>query len=86
MPRSIFTPPANPAGLALAETQFARARNMTDKIAALGIMALQPGAAREDAPRKPITTTYQNEPLAIDKWFALQAAIPEAGTLARVKS
>ena len=36
-------------GLAVAETQFARARFMTDKIAALNIMALQPGAARETA-------------------------------------
>jgi aminopeptidase N len=76
---------ANPAGLAVAETQFARARFMTDKIAALNIIALQPGTAREAA-LQAYYETYRNEPLAIDKWFALQAAIPESGTLARVKT
>ena len=27
----------------------------------------------------------KSEPLAIDKWFALQATIPEAGMLARIQ-
>jgi aminopeptidase N len=76
---------ANPEGLAVAEAQFARARFMTDKIAALNIIALQPGPAREAA-LQAYYETYRNEPLAIDKWFALQAAIPESGTLARVKT
>ena len=38
---------ANADGLALAETQFTRARFMTDKIAGLGVLALHAGAARE---------------------------------------
>src|SRR5262249_4347044 len=29
---------------------------------------------------------YETDPLVIDKWFSLQATIPEAGTLARVKA
>ena len=28
---------------------------------------------------------YRDEPLVLDKWFTLQAAIPEDGTLERVK-
>ncbi len=76
---------ANPEGITLAGTQFTRARFMSDKITALNIMALQPGAAREAA-LQAYYETYRNEPLAIDKWFALQAAIPESGTLARVKT
>ncbi len=76
---------ANADGLALAETQFTRARFMTDKIAGLGILALHAGAARERT-LEAYYEIYKNEPLAIDKWFALQAAIPEAGVLARIRT
>ncbi len=57
---------------------------MTDKIAALGIIAMQPGAARDEALGS-FYRLYSSEPLVIDKWFALQAVIPEGDTLARVK-
>ena len=76
---------ANPAeGLALALRQFESARFMTNKIAALGVIATQPGAAREEA----LDAFYRHsasEPLVIDKWFALQAMIAEPDTLPRVK-
>jgi len=76
---------AHPAeGLALALRQFESARFMTDKIAALGIVATQPGAAREET-LEAFYKLYAGEPLVIDKWFALQATIPEADSLARVK-
>jgi aminopeptidase N len=76
---------AHPAeGLALALRQFETARFMTNKIAALSVIAQQPGAAREEA-LDSFYHLYASEPLVIDKWFALQATIPEADTLARVK-
>ncbi len=37
------------------------------------------GASRASSER------YRDEPLVLDKWFTLQAAIPEAGTLDRVR-
>jgi aminopeptidase N len=76
---------ANPAeGLALALRQFESASFMTDKIAALGVVSTQPGAAREGA-LDAFYRLYASEPLVIDKWFALQAMIPEPDTLPRVK-
>jgi aminopeptidase N len=76
---------ANPdAGLDLALRQFESAQFMTDKIAALGVIAMQPGAAREAAIES-FYRSYAGEPLVIDKWFAMQATIPEPDTLARVK-
>ncbi len=76
---------ANPAeGLRIAVRQFETARFMTDKIAALGVISLQPGAAREAA-LDAFYHVYEGEPLVIDKWFALQAMIAEADTLSRVK-
>ncbi len=71
-------------GLALALQQFEQTRFMTDKIAALGVIAARPGAEREAA-LDTFYKTYASEPLVIDKWFALQAMIPEPETLARVK-
>ncbi len=71
-------------GLALAEQQFAGADNMTDTIAAL--------AAVNDSP-SPVRATllgqfeerWRDEPLVLDKWFALQATSARDDTLGRVR-
>ena len=59
------------------------ATNMTDRLAALGTLALIPGAAREAA-LTDFAARYADEPLVLDKWFAVQAQIPEPGTLERL--
>ncbi len=69
----------------LARKQFEDARFMTDKIAALGVLAMKPGPERDGALQS-FYETYAKEPLVIDKWFSLQAMIPEAETLDRIKS
>ncbi|WP_018262893.1 aminopeptidase N [Methylobacterium sp. WSM2598] len=77
---------ADPArGTALAEAQLREADNMTDRLAALAVLTLLPGEARERA-LAAFGETYRGEPLVLDKWFALQAMIPEAGTVARVRA
>jgi aminopeptidase N len=72
------------AGITLAARQYAAADNMTDRMAALGVLALhdrpERAAALDDFYRR-----YQGDPLVIDKWFSLQAAIPEPATLDRVR-
>ena len=60
------------------------ATNMTDRLAALGTLALIPGEAREAA-FDAFAERYADEPLVLDKWFALQAQIPEPGTLERIE-
>ena len=72
-------------GQRLALRQLAGAMNMTERFGALAVIATIPGAAREQA----LTTfaqTYSADPLILDKWLALQAHIPEAGTLERVRA
>ena len=68
-----------------AARQYAAADNMTDRMAALSTLALhdvpQRAAALEDFYHR-----FENDPLVIDKWLALQAAIPEAATLDRVRA
>jgi aminopeptidase N len=72
------------AGVALAARQYRAADNMTDRMAALATLALhdrpERTAALDDFYRR-----YESDPLVIDKWFALQAAIPEPATLDRVR-
>jgi len=70
-------------GAAEAAAQIESASTMTDRLAALAVLSLIPGAAREQA-LDAFGARYADEPLVLDKWFALQAAIPEAGTLARI--
>jgi aminopeptidase N len=74
----------SPAAGAMAREQFASADNMTDRIAALAALCLIGGAPREEA-LSSFRDRYSDDPLVLDKWLALQAQIPEAGTLDRVK-
>jgi aminopeptidase N len=74
----------NDAGAELASRQFQSADNMTDQIGALSVLTQIPGDRREAA----LDTYYRThaaDPLVVDKWFALQAVIPEEATLARVR-
>jgi aminopeptidase N len=73
------------SGETLALTQLQAATNMTDRLASLSVLTTIPGKAREEAIAG-FGERYRNEPLVIDKWFTLQATVPEDGTLERVKS
>ncbi len=72
-------------GGAEAEALFASADNMTERFGALAVLARRPGPEREAA-MAAFAARYAEDPLVLDKWFALQATIPEAGTLERVKA
>jgi aminopeptidase N len=71
--------------VALAARQYQTADNMTDRLAALVTLSLR------DVPQRPhvladFYARHGDDPLIVDKWLALQAAIPEPATLARVKA
>ncbi|HEX9170072.1 MAG TPA: aminopeptidase N C-terminal domain-containing protein, partial [Roseiarcus sp.] len=72
-------------GLAVAHRQLSDADNMTERLGALSAIAFTPDDAREhvfDA----FGRRYAMEPLILDKWYALQAQIPERETLERVRA
>ena len=71
-------------GLELAHRQFAQADNMTERLGALTAIAFKPDDRREHA-LEAFGRAYAAEPLILDKWFALQAQIPERETLGRVR-
>ena len=71
-------------GVRLCAAQFDTADNMTDRLGALAVASQLPGPAREDMLDR-FYRMFEREALVIDKWLAVQAAIPEPGTLERVR-
>jgi aminopeptidase N len=74
-----------PDAVSLAARQYQAADNMTDRMAALSTLSLY------DTPERAATVDdffarYGKDPLIVDKWFTLQATIPEPATLDRVKA
>jgi aminopeptidase N len=74
-----------PAAIARAMTQYRQADNMTDRMAALATLSLHDRPERTEA-LQDFGKRYESDPLIIDKWLGLQAMIPEAGTLDRVRT
>jgi aminopeptidase N len=72
-------------GTERAAQQYRAAGNMTDRIAALATLSLRDTPQRAQA-IEDFYSRYSGDPLIIDKWFALQAGIPETGTLDRVRA
>ena len=58
---------------------------MTDRMAALAALSQHDVPARSEA-LADFYKRYESDPLIIDKWIGLQAMIPEAGTLDRVRA
>lgn len=63
--------------------QFQNATNMTDQLAALSVLSHQDCAERIDA-LDAFYHQWKEDPLVLDKWFALQAASQLPGTLDHV--
>jgi aminopeptidase N len=68
----------------LCEQQFRDADNMTDRFAALAILSRTNGDERTTVLAE-FESQWENDPLVLDKWFALQADSPLPGTLDEVK-
>ncbi|HYP10415.1 MAG TPA: DUF3458 domain-containing protein, partial [Xanthobacteraceae bacterium] len=73
------------AAIARAFDQYRNADNMTDRMAALETLAAHNRPERTAA-FDDFYTRYADDPLVIDKWFALQAVIPEPTTLDRLRA
>ena len=69
---------------ALCTAQFDTADNMTDSMAALSALANAEGSERQGALQK-FYEKWKDEPLVLDKWFAVQASSRLPDTLATVK-
>ncbi len=76
---------AEPAAIARTARQYKAADNMTDRMAALATLSLHDGLEREDA-LADLYARYASDALVVDKWFSLQAVIPQPDTLDKVRA
>ena len=74
-----------PEAIATAAQQYRSADNMTDRLAGLSTLSLSATPERAAA-LDDFFARYRDDPLIVDKWFTLQATIPEPATLDRVKT
>jgi aminopeptidase N len=72
-------------GAEFAKGQFDSADNMTDRQGALTVLASLDGPEREQA-LKAFYERYEDDPLVIDKWFAVQASAQRADTVKQVEA
>jgi aminopeptidase N len=71
-------------GAELALRLFAKARNMSDKIGALGVLILCDQPQREEALER-FLARHEDDHLLVDKWFALQAQLPTPENAQRIR-
>ena len=71
--------------LALARRHFHAASNLTDRLAALAVL-VNAHDREADAALEAYAKRHAGDALVLDKWFALQATLAEAHTLARVEA
>jgi aminopeptidase N len=76
---------ASEPSIARAAQQYDDADNMTDRMAALATLSLHSGPTREHA-LADFYTRYSTDALVVDKWFSLQATIPQPDTLDKVRA
>jgi aminopeptidase N len=71
--------------IARAERHYREAANMTDAIAALSILSHVEGPARDQA-LDHFYARWQDEPLVLDKWFAVQARAARPDSVETVRA
>ena len=75
----------NTEGVRLAKAQFDTARNMTDRLAGLRALSTVDCPERTEA-LAAFHTAWHDDPLVLDKWFAIQAGSPLPNTLEVVRT
>ena len=67
------------------DDRYAAAQNLTDRLAALRLL-VHFGLEDADRALEKFHARYREDPLVLDKWFAVQATVPSHGALEKVKA
>ncbi|MEH6569931.1 MAG: aminopeptidase N [Halioglobus sp.] len=70
--------------LHLAQTQFTNANNMTDRLAALKVIAFRGSSEQADEALDAFYQQWRSETLVVNQWLQVQASMPTGDGLARV--
>jgi len=74
-----------PSEIARAERHYRTAMNMTDSISALAVLSYLDSPARDEVLAH-FYTRWQDEPLVLDKWFAVQARAARSDSVETVRN
>jgi aminopeptidase N len=77
---------ADSSMISLAQAQFADATNMTDRLAALKVLAFRGNSDQANAALEQFYEQWKEEALVVNQWFQVQAAIPDGDALTRVQT
>jgi aminopeptidase N len=77
---------ASTENLELAAQQYRKARNLTDRLAALREIAFYGNGALRDSTLADFYQNWRSETLVVNQWFQVQATIPDGLALSRVQS
>ncbi len=76
-----------PGGVETADRHFNSATNMTDRVAALTVLAHRhPGSAQTKRALSEFEKKYRGDALVLDKWMQIQATAPGPDTLGTVRA
>jgi aminopeptidase N len=81
----LMTANGNPDAISTVVEHFGKADNMTDRAAALEVLAAGAFTERFDALQS-FYERYRDDSLVLDKWLMFEAIVPEASTLDRVRA
>jgi len=76
---------ADTGHLSLATAQLAAADNLTDRLAALKVLAFHGQEADWADPLQAFYDAWGHETLVVNQWLALQATMPDSSAIARVR-
>ncbi|MEH6586383.1 MAG: aminopeptidase N [Halioglobus sp.] len=76
---------ADRGNLSLASIQLQSANNMTDRLAALKVLAFYGEQSDWEAPLAKFYADWGHETLVVNQWLQVQAAMPDAGAVERVR-
>ncbi len=76
-----------PEGAEFADRHYETATNMTDRVAALAVLAHRhPGARQAERALLSFEKKYRHDALVLDKWLQIQATAPGVKTLEKVRA
>lgn len=81
-----FLASADSSQLQLAAEQLASASNITDRLAALRVLAFYGQQQDWEVPLADFYRDWGHETLVANQWLAVQAAMPDAGAITRVRA
>ncbi|MFT4520782.1 MAG: aminopeptidase N [Halioglobus sp.] len=76
---------ADQANISVAQAQLGSVSNMTDRLAALGNVAVYGSDEQKDSALEAFYQAWRHETLVVNQWLQLQACIPDVQALERVR-